>query len=214
GSVAAAIANSAAEDADSEESASEEPAAASGAGEAAESEPEADEVDVVDTAENTVDAVADGDIDDVEDATVVPPQDDAPEAAQAEDEELVNEEEAEVPVRRVPASFAARGATSEDADSTGHDSQPAEPKDAPKLGHTRRERTHHGNDRGTFGEPVSDRSATSRDDAAARPGEPSGRAGEPSGRAGEVSTSASGSVFDDLLGTERKRNRMKKRKKD
>src|SRR5690625_1058756 len=219
GSVAAAIANSAAEDADSEESASEEPAAVSGAGEAAESEPEADgpeadEVDVVDTAENTVDAVADADIDDVEDSTVVPLQDDAHEAAQAEDEEFVNEEEAEVPVRRVPASFAARGATSEDADSTGHESQPAKPKDAPKLGHTRSERTHHGSDRGTFGEPVSDRSATSRDDAAARPGEPSGRAGEPSGRAGEVSTSASGSVFDDLLGTERKRNRMKKRKKD
>ena len=219
GSVAAAIANSAAEDADSEESAAEEPAAASGAGEAAESEPEADgpeadEVDVVDTAENTVDAVADADIDDVEDSTVVPPQDDAPEAAQAEDEEFVNEEEAEVPVRRVPASFAARGATSEDADSTGHESQPAKPKDAPKLGHTRSERTHHGSDRGTFGEPVSDRSAASRDDAAARPGEPSGRSGEPSGRAGEVSTSASGSVFDDLLGTERKRNRMKKRKKD
>jgi maltokinase len=126
---------------------------------------------------------------------------------QAEDEEFVNEEEAEVPVRRVPASFAARGATSEDADSTGHESQPAKPKDAPKLGHTRSERTHHGSDRGTFGEPVSDRSATSRDDAAAR-------SGEPSGRAGEVSTSASGSVFDDLLGTERKRNRMKKRKKD
>src|SRR5699024_7987805 len=46
-----------------------------------------------------------------------------------------DEEEAEVPVRRVPASFAARGATSEDADSTGHESQPATPKDAPKLGH-------------------------------------------------------------------------------
>src|SRR5699024_7007347 len=208
GSVAAAIANSAAEDADSEES-----AAASGAGEASESEPEsggseADEVDVVDTAENTVDAVADPDIDDVGDSTVVPPQDDAPEAAQAEDEEFVNEEEAEVPVRRVPASFAARGATSEDADSTGHESQPAKPKDAPRLGHTWSEPTqNHGSDRGTFGEQLSDRSDTSLDDAAARPD-------EPSGRAGEVSTSASGSVFDDLLGTERKRNRMKKRKKD
>src|SRR5699024_12804949 len=109
GSVAAAIANSAAEDADSEESASEEPAAASGAGEAAESEPEADEVDVVDTAENTVDAGADADIDDVEDSTVVGPQDDAPEAAQAAGEGWVKEEEAEVPVRRVPGSSRARG---------------------------------------------------------------------------------------------------------
>src|SRR5699024_11537094 len=58
-----------------------------------------------------------------------------------------DEEEAEVPVRRVPASFAARGATSEDADSTGHESPPAKPKDAPKLGHAWRERTHnHGSD--------------------------------------------------------------------
>src|SRR5699024_7452001 len=113
-----------------------------------------------------------------------------------------DEEEAEVPVRRVPASFAARGATSEDADSTGHESQPAKPKDAPKLGHAWSERTHnHGSDRGTFGEQVSGRSDRSRDDAAGGAGEASGRAGEPSGRAGEVSTSASGSVFDDLLGT-------------
>src|SRR5699024_9718357 len=68
-----------------------------------------------------------------------------------------DEEEAEVPVRRVPASFAARGATSEDADSTGHESQPAKPKDAPKLGHAWSERTHnHGSDRGTFGEQVSE----------------------------------------------------------
>src|SRR5699024_8923213 len=188
GSVAAAIANSAAEDADSEESASEEPAAASGAGEAAESEPEADAVDVVDTAENTVDAVADADIDDVEDSTVVPPQDDAPEAAQAEDADFVYEEEAEGPGRRVPASFAARGATSGGADRPRPAPPPAKPKGARKLGHPRSERTHHASARGTFGEPVSDRSATSRDDAAARPGEPSGRAGEPSGRAGEVST--------------------------
>jgi maltokinase len=31
---------------------------------------------------------------------------------------------------------------------------------------------------------------------------------------GDDSKPAGGSVFDDLLGTERKRNRMKKRKKD
>ena len=66
-----------------------------------------------------------------------------------------------------PASFAARGATSEDADSTGHESQPAKPKDAPKLGHTWSERSQNsGSDRGTFGEQVSDRSDKARDEAA------------------------------------------------
>ena len=228
GAVAAAIANSdsedsGSEDSDSGESVSEEPGAASGTDEpvatsgADESatadskagETEAEEVEVADTAENTVDAVADPDIDDVEDSTVVPPQDGAPEAAPApapaEDEEFVDEEEPEAPVRRVPASFAARGATSEDADSTGHGSQPAKPKDAPKLGHTWSERSQNsGSDRGTFGEQVSDRPDKSRDDAAARPDESSDRSGD---------DSSSGSVFDDLLGTERKRNRMKKRKK-
>lgn len=232
GAVAAAIASSDTDDSDSEnpeaegsdsgESGSEEPGTASGtdepvatsaADEAATAEPEAgvpeaDEVEVADTAENTVDAVADSGIDDVEDSTVVPPQDDAPEAAPADVDEFVDEEEPEAPVRRVPASFAARGATSEDADSTGHESQPAKPKDAPKLGHTWSERSQNsGSDRGTFGEQVSDRPDTSRDDAAVRPVESSDKSGDDSKPAG-------GSVFDDLLGTERKRNRMKKRKKD
>ncbi|WP_420097540.1 maltokinase N-terminal cap-like domain-containing protein [Brevibacterium sediminis] len=191
-------------------SAAESAADGSATNETEASETEADEVEVADTAENTVDAVADPDIDDVEDSTVVPPQDDAPEVAPApaEDEEFVDEEESEAPVRRVPASFAARGATSEDADSTGHESQPAKPKDAPKLGHTWSERSQNsGSDRGTFGEQVSYRSDKSRDDAAARPDESSDKSGDDSKPAG-------GSVFDDLLGTERKRNRMKKRKKD
>lgn len=43
-------------------------------------------------------------------------------------------DEEEPVVRRVPASFAARGATSEDADSTGHDVPPAKPSTAPSLG--------------------------------------------------------------------------------
>ncbi|WP_166821609.1 maltokinase N-terminal cap-like domain-containing protein [Brevibacterium limosum] len=238
GAVAAAIANSDSEDSVSEDSDSEVPTAKSDEAsdaepEAAEApgaetavgedsaaehvagesethefeagEPETEEVEVADTAENTVDVVADSDIDDVEDSTVVPPQDDVPEAAPADDEEFVEEEEPEAPVRRVPASFAARGATSEDSDSTGHESQPAKPKDAPKLGNTWSERSQHsGSDRGTFGEQVSDRSDKSRDDAAARPDESSDRSGD---------DSSSGSVFDDLLGTERKQNRMKKRKK-
>ena len=171
-------------------------------------EPEAEEVEVADTAENTVDAVADPDIDDVEDSTVIPPQDDEPEATPAADEEFVEEEEAEAPVRRVPASFAARGATSEDADSTGHEPQPAKPKDAPKLGNTWNERSQNsGTDRGTFGEQVSDRSDKSRDEAVAR-------SDKSSEKSGDDSKSGNGSVFDDLLGTERKRNRMKKRKKD
>ena len=232
GAVAAAIANSDSESSEAEESGSEgsaveEPSAVSEAVEGAEAESEAegaetneseagesaaDEVEVADTAENTIGAVADPDIDDVEDSTVVPPQDDAPEAAPApapaDDEEFVEEEEPEVPVRRVPASFAARGATSEDADSTGHESQPTKPKDAPKLGHTWSERSQSsGSDRGTFGEQVSDRQGKSRDDAAAGPD-------ESSERSDDDSNSAEGSVFDDLLGTERKRNRMKKRKKD
>ena len=228
GAVAAAIANSdsvssEAEESGSEGSAVEEPSAVSEAVEGAEAESEAegaetneseagesaaDEVEVADTAENTIGAVADPDIDDVEDSTVVPPQDDAPEAAPADDEEFVEEEEPEVPVRRVPASFAARGATSEDADSTGHESQPTKPKDAPKLGHTWSERSQSsGSDRGTFGEQVSDRQGKSRDDVAAGPD-------ESSERSDDDSNSAEGSVFDDLLGTERKRNRMKKRKKD
>lgn len=201
GAVAAAIANSDADDSGSEDLATNKSEAG---------EPEADEVEVADTAENTVDAVADPDIDDVEDSTVVPPQDDAPEAAPApaEDEEFVDEEEPEAPVRRVPASFAARGATSEDADSTGHESQPAKPKDAPKLGHTWSERSQNsGSDRGTFGEQISERPDKSRDDSAARPD-------ESMDKSRDYSKPAGGSVFDDLLGTERKRNRMKKRKKD
>lgn len=199
-------------------------------------EPEAEEVEVADTAENTVDVVADSDIDDVEDSTVVPPQDDVPEAAPAAgsenpveaskhtdaskqadasqsaeaanapesaeaakpanaskpagDEEFVDEEEAEVPVQRVPATFAARGATSEDADSTGHQAQPAKPKDAPKLGKTWSDRL---------------------EETASASGKPSDRAADKSGAGSEPE---SRSVFDDLLGTERKRNRAKKRKKD
>lgn len=219
GAVAAAIANSDSDDSGSEDLATNkseagEPAAdGSGTNETEAGEPAADEVEVADTAENTVDAVADPDIDDVEDSTVVPPQDDAPEAAPAparaaDDEEFVEEEEPEAPVRRVPASFAARGATSEDADSTGHESQPAKPKDAPKLGHTWSERSQNsGSDRGTFGEQVSDRQDKARDEAAARSDESSVKADDDSKPVG-------GSVFDDLLGTERKRNRMKKRKKD
>jgi maltokinase len=104
--------------------------------------------------------------------------------------------------------FAARGATSEDSDSTEHESQPAKPKGAPKLGHTWSERSQNsGSDRGTFGEQVSDRQDKTRDDAAARSEESSDKSRGDSKPAG-------GSVFDDLLGTERKRNRMKKRKKD
>ncbi|GGC28597.1 hypothetical protein GCM10010974_08820 [Brevibacterium sediminis] len=216
GAVAAAIANSDSEDSGSEDlatnksEAGEPEAGDSATNETEASEIEADEVEVADTAENTVDAVADSDIDDVEDSTVVPPQDDAPEVAPApaEDEEFVDEEESEAPVRRVPASFAARGATSEDADSTGHESQPAKPKDAPKLGHTWSERSQNsGSDRGTFGEQLSERPDKSRDDSAARPDESMDKSRDDSKPAG-------GSVFDDLLGTERKRNRMKKRKKD
>ena len=216
GAVAAAIANSDSEGSEgsaSEESASEEPTATSEADESDVADSEADEVEVADTVENTVDAVADSDIDDVEDSTVVPPQDDAPEATPApaqtaDDEEFVEEEEPEAPVRRVPASFAARGATSEDSDSTGHEPQPAKPKDAPKLGHTWSERSQNsGSDRGTFGEHVSDRSDKSRDDAASR-------ADESSEKSVGDSKSANGSVFDELLGTERKRNRIKKHKKD
>lgn len=216
GAVAAAIANSDSEDSGSEDlatnksEAGEPEAGDSATNETEASEIEADEVEVADTAENTVDAVADSDIDDVEDSTVVPPQDDAPEVAPApaEDEEFVDEEESEAPVRRVPASFAARGATSEDADSTGHESQPAKPKDAPKLGHTWSERSQNsGSDRGTFGEQISERPDKSRDDSAARPDESADKSRDDSKPAG-------GSVFDDLLGTERKRNRMKKRKKD
>ncbi len=216
GAVAAAIANSDSEDSGSEDlatnksEAGEPEAGDSATNETEASEIEADEVEVADTAENTVDAVADSDIDDVEDSTVVPPQDDAPEVAPApaEDEEFVDEEESEAPVRRVPASFAARGATSEDADSTGHESQPAKPKDAPKLGHTWSERSQNsGSDRGTFGEQISERPDKSRDDSAARPDESMDKSRDDSKPAG-------GSVFDDLLGTERKRNRMKKRKKD
>ncbi|MGR6091177.1 maltokinase N-terminal cap-like domain-containing protein [Brevibacterium sp. CSND-B09] len=211
GAVAAAIANSDSEDLATNKSEAGEPEAGDSAtNETEASEIEADEVEVADTAENTVDAVADSDIDDVEDSTVVPPQDDAPEVAPApaEDEEFVDEEESEAPVRRVPASFAARGATSEDADSTGHESQPAKPKDAPKLGHTWSERSQNsGSDRGTFGEQISERPDKSRDDSAARPDESMDKSRDDSKPAG-------GSVFDDLLGTERKRNRMKKRKKD
>jgi maltokinase len=184
GAVAAAIANSDSDDSGSEDLATNkseagEPAAdGSGTNETEAGEPAADEVEVADTAENTVDAVADPDIDDVEDSTVVPPQDDAPEVAPApapaEDEEFVDEEEPEAPVRRVPASFAARGATSEDSDSTEHESQPAKPKGAPKLGHTWSERSQNsGSDRGTFGEQVSDRQDKARDDAAARSDESS-----------------------------------------
>ena len=212
GAVAAAIASSDAEDSDSGESGSEDSEAGAS---------EADEVEVADTAENTVDAVADPDIDDVEDSTVVPPQDDAPEAAPApapaDDEEFVDEEEPEAPVRRVPASFAARGATSEDADSTGHESQPAKPKDAPKLGHTWSERAQASDsDRGTFGEPLSDRSDQNRSDAETQTklSDAGAQSAGSKDRSDDDSKSSSGSVFDDLLGTERKRNRMKKRKKD
>ncbi|SDS07416.1 Predicted trehalose synthase [Brevibacterium siliguriense] len=217
GAVAAAIANSDTDGSDTEDlatnrsEAGETEADGSATNESEASAPGADEVEVADTAENTVDAVADSDIDDVEDSTVVPPQDDVPEAAPApaaEDEEFVDDEEPEAPVRRVPASFAARGATSEDADSTGHESQPAKPKDAPKLGHTWSERSQNsGSDRGTFGEQVSDRPNRSRDDSPTRPDESTDKSRDNSKPAG-------GSVFDDLLGTERKRNRMKKRKKD
>ncbi|MGO0602941.1 maltokinase N-terminal cap-like domain-containing protein [Brevibacterium linens] len=217
GAVAAAIASSDTDDSESGESDAEDSDAGA---------PEPEEVEVADTAENTVDAVADPDIDDVEDSTVVPPQDDASEAAPAPapaddeefvDEEFVDEEEPEAPVRRVPASFAARGATSEDADSTGHESQPAKPKDAPKLGHTWSERSQNpGSDRGTFGEPLSDRSDQNRSDAETQPklSDAGARSAGSNDRSGDDSKPASGSVFDDLLGTERKRNRMKKRKKD
>lgn len=144
---------------------------------------ESDAAPVADTAENTVDATADSDIDDVEDHAVVPPADDA-------DEEFVDEEESEVPVQRVPATFAARGATSEDADSTGHESPPAKPTNAPKLGKTWNERAH---DSGDGSRTPGDRASEEPD---------------------EDSNSAGSSVFDELLGTERKRNRMKKRKKN
>ncbi|GAA1511190.1 maltokinase N-terminal cap-like domain-containing protein [Brevibacterium permense] len=218
GAVAAAIANSDADAPDAEDlaanksEAGETEADGSVTNESEAGAPGADEVEVADTAENTVDAVADPDIDDVEDSTVVPPQADAPEAAPApapaEVEEFVDEEEPEAPVRRVPASFAARGATSEDADSIGLESQPAKPKDAPKLGHTWSERSQNsGSDRGTFGEQISERPDKSRDDSAARPDESADKSRDDSKPAG-------GSVFDDLLGTDRKRNRMKKRKKD
>lgn len=216
GAVAAAIANSDAEDSHADDlatnksEAGEPEADGSVTNESEAGAPGVDEVEVADTAENTVDAVADPDIDDVEDSTVVPPQIDAPEGAPApaEDEEFVDEEESEAPVRRVPASFAARGATSEDADSTGRESQPTKPKGAPKLGHTWSERSQDsGGDRGTFGEQISERPDKSRDDSAARPDESMDKSRDDSKPAG-------GSVFDDLLGTERKRNRMKKRKKD
>ncbi|MGC2939129.1 MULTISPECIES: maltokinase N-terminal cap-like domain-containing protein [unclassified Brevibacterium] len=216
-----------------------------GGSDASEAAAEPDEVDIADTAENTVDAVADSDIDDVEDSTVVPPQEDVPEAAPAAgaeksayapqsgaaakhveapksagapqpadapksagapqpadapmtaqppkpaaDEEFADEEEGEVPVQRVPATFAARGATSEDADSTGHQAQPAKPQDAPKLGKTWSDRI---------------------EESSGAPGRPTDR-GTDNSVAG--SESESRSVFDDLLGTERKRNRAKKRKKD
>ncbi|UVI35658.1 maltokinase N-terminal cap-like domain-containing protein [Brevibacterium spongiae] len=224
GTVAAAIANSGAEDnPDTEDSDTENSDETSAA------EPEADEVEVADTAENTVEAVTDPDIDDVEDSTVVPPQDDDLEAAPAEDEEFIEEEEPEVPVRRVPASFAARGAAAEDSDSTDRESQPTKPKDAPKLGKTWSERSQESSgDRGTFGEPLSERSDKSREGSAGQPGTSTGqpdtsssrtdtsanRSDTSSDRSGDDSKPAGGSVFDDLLGTERKRNRMKKRKKD
>lgn len=58
-----------------------------------------------------------------------------------DDEEFGDEPEEEVVVKRVPASFAARGATSEGADSTGHEAAPAKPTKAPKLGKSWAERT-------------------------------------------------------------------------
>lgn len=204
-----------------------------GESDASEAAAEPEEVDIADTAENTVDAVADSDIDDVEDSTVVPPQEDVPEAAPAAgaeqsaealrtgeaakhveapksagaaqpadapktaqppkpaaDEEFADEEEGEVPVQRVPATFAARGAASEDADSTGRRAQPAKPQDAPKLGKTWNGRL---------------------EETAGAPGKPTDRGTDKSVAGSE---SESRSVFDDLLGTERKRNRAKRRKKD
>ncbi|WP_210603376.1 maltokinase N-terminal cap-like domain-containing protein [Brevibacterium oceani] len=146
---------------------------------AADADAEAEPAPVADTAENTVDATADPGIDDVEDSTVVPPED---------DDEFADDAEEEIPVQRVPATFAARGATSEDADSNGHYVQPAKPKSAPKLGKTWSERSH--DDEGS-GKGV-DKSA---------------------GQSEQNEGSSTGSVFDELLGTERKRNRIEKKRK-
>jgi maltokinase len=278
GTVAAAIANSSVDGAEGETASDASPGAASSAdaddtvgdGAADSKDPvdhstadsegaDADPATVADTAENTVDAVADPNIDDVEDSTVVPPQGDtvdesagekalnedtadadvsarrkgrhetpeqpagtestadkaadteatadnsdtpepsgkqaadakAPKTAKPSDaDEELDAEEEEIPVQRVPATFAARGATSEDADSNGHYVHPAKPKSAPKLGKTWSERSH--NDDGGAGKGVD----------------------KESGKSDQGDESASDSVFDELLGTERKRNRMKKRKND
>ncbi|WP_166974224.1 maltokinase N-terminal cap-like domain-containing protein [Brevibacterium atlanticum] len=185
---------------------------------------ESDPAPVADTAENIVDAAAESDTEDAEASTVVPPTatadpsadarsdraaDDADEAEgdtgeglvdtdkrptapsdddESDDEFADDEEEEEVPVQRVPATFAARGATSEDADSNGHYVQPAKPKSAPKLGKTWSERSH--------------------DD------EGSGKGVDKLvGQSEQNEGSSTGSVFDDLLGTERKRKRFNKKHK-
>ncbi|WP_209370540.1 maltokinase N-terminal cap-like domain-containing protein [Brevibacterium renqingii] len=145
---------------------------------------------VADTAENTVAANVAPDIDDEADSTVAPPHDDAG-GETVDDEDFADEEEAEAPVQRVPATFAARGATSEDADSTGHDvAKPAKPAEAPKLGKTWSERSHGSDDEAGKGPNREAR------------------------RADKGTEPTQGSVFDDLLGTARKRDRMKKRKQD
>ncbi|WP_413333361.1 maltokinase N-terminal cap-like domain-containing protein [Brevibacterium sp. GP-SGM9] len=95
-------------------------------------------------AESTISVAAadrDGDVlvagpDDADDVDAEVPT----EAAADADDDLgledidADADEEEPVVRRVPASFAARGATSEDADSTGHDVPPAKPSTAPNLG--------------------------------------------------------------------------------
>jgi maltokinase len=217
GAVAAAIAHSGTGDADDADGADDS------------DDPENTTDPVADTAENTVDAATDSDPE-TDSATAT--------AASDEDDEFDEEEEAEAPIRRVPASFAARGATPEDvtpesdatpedvtpesdavaedsatatpedAVSTDQESQPAKPKDAPKLGKTWNERSREsGEDRGTFGEQIPARSESSREAKAERPS-------DPADKPGDGSKVGNGSVFDELLGTERKRNRMKKRKKD
>ncbi|WP_209323991.1 maltokinase N-terminal cap-like domain-containing protein [Brevibacterium renqingii] len=185
GAVAAAISTAGTEDVEDIEADSSADSDAADSSKA-----EGDEPPVADTAENTVAANVAPDIDDEADSTVVPPHDDA-DGETVDDEEFADEEEAEIPVQRVPATFAARGATSEDADSTGYDvSKPAKPAEAPKLGKTWSERSH-----------------GSEDEAGKGPN-------REARRADKGTETTQGSVFDDLLGTARKRDRMKKRKQD
>lgn len=181
GTVAAAIAHSSGDESDDAEADADDsvPTVAEAEPTSVTADAEAEPAPVADTAENTVDATADPGIDDDEDSTVVPLED---------DDEFADDTEEEIPVQRVPATFAARGATSEDADSNGHYVQPAKPKSAPKLGKTWSERSH--DDEGS-GKGV-DKSA---------------------GQSEQNEGSSTGSVFDDLLGTERKRNRINKKHK-